>query len=520
MKMRANKLMTYALSALMLGSVLACSDSNENENPGNNGGDDNSYVFGTDGGHVSCNQILFNENGKEDLSGNVIGTGDQNFVFKGTRTLKKGTYHLKGWVYIADGATLTIEPGTIIKGDKKTQAALIVERGGKLIAQGTKEAPIVFTSGEAKGQRKPGDWGGLILCGKAPNNQDKTKGMQIEGGPRSVHGGDNSADNSGVLSYVRVEFAGYPFQKDKEINGITFGSVGSGTQIDHLQVSYSNDDSYEWFGGTVNCKYLVAYKGWDDDFDTDNGFCGKVQYGLVVRDPRIADLSQSNGFESDNCGDGSAVEPYTTATFSNITFVGPMGRDNFVNTNEYINGGSYNPNNGASLGKFQSAMQIRRSSRLSCFNSVAIGFPIGLIIDGEKGNTVQSANENKLKLQNIWFAGMGVTGSDANKIYEDVLYDAVEKKVIDANKTSFSTSFFLAQTGNAVKTTAELNFKDGRNIGTNYMPNAGSPVLTAASFADGLLSNGFDKVSYIGAFGTDDNWLDSWTNFDPNNTEY
>ena len=112
--------------------------------------------------------------------------------------------------------------------------------------------------------------------------------------PRTKHGGADDADNSGALSYVRIEFAGYPFQKDKEINGLTLGSVGSGTEIDHVQVSYSNDDSFEWFGGTVNCKYLVAYKGWDDDFDTDNGFSGKVQYGLSLRDSKIADTSQSN----------------------------------------------------------------------------------------------------------------------------------------------------------------------------------------------------------------------------------
>lgn len=515
--MRANKLMTYAFSALMLSSVVACSDSNNDDNGGGNGGNESGYVFGTDGGHVSCNKVLFNDKGKEDQNGTFIGTGDQNFVFKGTQTLKKGTYHLKGWVYVADGSTLTIEPGTIIKGDKLTKSALIVERGGKLIAQGTKENPIVFTSGETKGQRKPGDWGGLILCGKAPINQNDP---QIEGGPRTHYGGNNAADNSGIISYVRVEFAGNPFAKDKEINGVTFGAIGSGTQVDHIQVSYSSDDSYEWFGGSVNCKYLIAYKGWDDDFDTDNGFCGKVQYGLVIRDPKIADYSQSNGFESDNCADGAAIDPYTTATFSNITFVGPMVYEGFQNTNEYINGGSYFPQgSGVTLGKFQSAMQIRRSSHLSCFNSVAIGFPIGVIVDGEKGNTVTYAKEGKLKLQNIWLAGMGVTGSDANKKYEDHLLKADGS--YDTTQESFSSTFFKAQTGNKVLANAsELNFKDGRNIGVNYMPNASSPVLTAASFEDALLASGFDKVNYIGAFGADDNWLEGWTNFDPNNTEY
>ena len=516
-RMKTKRFMSYAFAALMLTAGAACSDSTSDEP--SKGGDDTAYIFGTDGGNVSCDHVLFDEAGKEAHEGNVIGNGDQNFVFKGTQTLKKGTYILKGWVYIADGSTLTLEPGTIIKGDKKTKAAIIAERGGKLIAKGTATQPIIFTSNEAKGNRKPGDWGGVILCGKAPNNQSITEGMMIEGGPRTKHGGSDVSDNSGVLSYVRVEFAGYPFETDKEINGITFGSVGKGTQIDHVQVSYSNDDSFEWFGGSVNCKYLVAYKGWDDDFDTDNGFSGNVQYGLVIRDPKIADKSQSNGFESDNCADGAAIEPYTTATFSNITFVGPMAYSGFQNTTDYINGGEYKPENLAGLGKFQAAMQIRRSSRLNCFNSVAIGFPIGVIIDGEKGGTVNYAKEGKLNLQNIWLAGMGITGSDANKKYDDYLLNADGS--YDSSKESFSSSYFKAQTGNKVLANiADINFKDGRNIGVQYMPSANSGVLTAASFTDAILSNGFDKVSYVGAFGTDDSWLEGWTNFDPNNTEY
>ena len=402
--------------SLLAAAICSCSDNEGDEpTPGEK------YEWTTDGGLKACNHILFDEDGKENPSGKVIGNGDQEFVFTGKQTLKKGTYLLKGWVYIADGAELTIEAGSIIKGDKQTKAALIAERGGKLIASGNASAPIVFTSEESAGDRKPGDWGGVILCGKARTNQGE---QQIEGGPRTKLGGNDDNDNSGVLSYVRIEFAGYPFQKDKEINGLTLGAVGKATQIDHVQISYSNDDSFEWFGGTVNCKYLVAYKGWDDDFDTDNGFSGNVQYGLSLRDSRIADTSQSNGFESDNCADGALIEPFTVATFSNITFVGPKVLDaQFANSTSYINGGSYNPNNGSALGRFQSAMQIRRSSRLNCINSVAIGWPIGLIIDGEKGGTVQSAKDGLLKLQNIVFAGMDVVGSDANKIYDDVLYD-------------------------------------------------------------------------------------------------
>jgi hypothetical protein len=513
--MKVNKLFFYGVIAVMSGFNTGCKDDNKDPIPPL---ETEKYVFGTDShGHKTCDHLLFDASGNEDATSNCIGNGEQNFAFAGKQTLKKGVYVLKGWVYVAEGAELTIEEGTIIKGDKQTQAALVVEPGGKLIARGSNSAPIVFTSNQAKGSRKPGDWGGLIICGKAPNNQNI---QQIEGGPRTSHGGADAADNSGVLSYVRVEFAGYPFQTDKEINGITFGSVGSGTQLDHVQVSYSNDDSFEWFGGSVNAKYLVAYNGWDDDFDTDNGFSGKIQFGLIVRDPRIADVSQSNGFESDNCADGAQLSPFTSTVFSNITVIGPIGRSGFTNDDTYITAGNYNPNNGSSLGKFQSAFQIRRSSRLNLFNSIAVGFPVGILIDGEKGNSPAQATEGTLKVQNVWMADMTITGSDANKRYTDDLFDAANNAVLDAAQPSFSTTFFNSQPGNALKTSAELALTDAKNVGVPFMPSAGSPVLTAALFTDAAVASGFDKVNYIGAFSAGDTWLDGWTNFDPNNADY
>lgn len=504
-----NKLsyLTFTGMFTLAASFMACSNDDDNN----------------DGGSVvppsTSAQILFNADGSENSNGTEIGSGVQEFTFTGKQTLKKGTYTLKGWVYVADGAELTIPAGTIIKGDKDTKAALIVEPGGKLIAQGTATQPIVFTSEQPKGSRKPGDWGGIIICGKAKNNQTT---MQIEGGPRTKHGGTDDDDNSGVLSYVRIEFAGYPFEKDKEINGLTLGSVGRGTTIDHVQVSYSNDDSFEWFGGTVNCKYLIAYHGWDDDFDTDNGFSGNVQFGLAVRDSRIADTSQSNGFESDNCADGAQVSPYTTATFSNISFVGPKADANFVNSSDYITGGDYNPNNGSALGKFQSAMQIRRSSRLNCINSLAVDWPIGLILDGEKGNTQEQAENGTIKLQNVWFANMDIVGSDANKVYKDSLvtgYDSNKKAIIDVTQQSFSHTWFMQQTGNEYfADKSQLMLSDNANVGSPFMPQSGSPLLTAAAF-DGI-DTWFTRVAYIGAFAAGDTWLSGWTNFDPQNTDY
>lgn len=518
MKKHFSKTMVLC-TALLAVLMTACEPKTEVTDPTHNPHED--------GGLVADDNLLYD--------GNVIGNGDDEFVFTGKQTLRKGTYLLKGWVYVADGAELTIEPGTVIKGDKDTKAALIVERGGKLFAKGTADAPIVFTSEMPCGQRRPGDWGGLILCGRANNNQTE---QQIEGGPRSKHGGNDNEDNSGILSYVRVEFAGYPFQTDKEINGITLGSIGSKTQIDHIQVSYSNDDSYEWFGGTVNCKYLVAYHGWDDDFDTDNGYSGNVQFGLSIRDSRIADVSQSNGFESDNCADGAAVSPYTSCVFSNITFVGPKLDAQFQNNADYINGGDMFPNNGSSLGRFQSAMQIRRNSHLNCYNSLVIGWPIGVMIDNEKGNCWQAAKDQLINVQNVWLADCDIIGSDMNKQYKDSLALDYKAKTFDPTAAhSFSTTWFLAQPGNQSTTLAALAMESNA-----YIPTATSPVLTAASFTPSAETpdhirtalSAMEQVPFIGAFpaaaasdatnaaatSSGASWLSGWTNFNPQNTDY
>src|SRR4030095_5299531 len=254
-------------------------------------------------------------------------------------TFRKGnTYILQGLVYMVGNHTLTIEPGTVVKGSYSGSdvAALIITRGSKIMAQGNPNDPIVFTSASPNPQS--GDWGGIIICGKAPINAsfNGTSGLyQVEGGVDNSQGdglagsGDAVAsqpvptDNSGVISYVRIEYAGYAYQPDKEINSLTLAAVGSGTTIDHVEITYAKDDAIEWFGGTVNAKYLIAWKTQDDDFDTDNGFSGKVQFGLVMRDSLIADISTSEAFESDNNASGTTATPKTSAIFSNITAIGP-----------------------------------------------------------------------------------------------------------------------------------------------------------------------------------------------------
>ena len=498
-------------------------------------------VKGSDNGtstfavNVNDEQIFFGPDKTQ------FGSGRHEFSIKRNHTIRKGVYTLVGWIYVEEGATLTIEPGTIFKGsdynwdgDKSaTGSSLIIKRGAKIIAEGTREQPIVFTSNAPKGQRQATDWGGIVICGKARNNQGE---MLIEGGVDAYHGGDDDNDNSGILKFVRLEFGGYPYDLDTEINGLTLGSVGRGTTLEYIQVSYAGDDSFEWFGGSVNAKYLVAYHGWDDDFDTDNGFSGKIQFALGIRDPKIGDQSNSNGFESDNNASGSTQTPFTTAVFSNMTIIGPIGQDpNFDNTagTGYISGYGW----GAKVdlpypirtGIFQAAMQIRRNSRMSCFNSVLTGYPVGIMLSNDgRGDTQGAAAGDLLKVKNVFMAGMGVIGADADK--KDPTQwsgDISENYFTQAklNNRVFTTIDELMLNNPLSKTLplpATGFAPDNKNA--NWGPKTGSPLLGAADFTDPFLNDPyFEKVTYVGAFASDkeeDNWLRGWTNFDPQNTDY
>ncbi|WFE83005.1 hypothetical protein [Parabacteroides chongii] len=389
---------------------------------------------------------------------------------------------LRGFVYVTKGVTLTIEPGTVIKGEKATKGSLIVEPGGKIIAEGTAEKPIVFTSDQAAGSRDYGDWGGLILCGNAPVNANEP---QIEGGPRTVYGGDNPEDNSGVVKYVRIEFAGYPLEPNKEINGLTCGGVGRGTTLEYIQVAFCGDDSFEWFGGTVNAKHLIAYKGWDDEFDTDYGFQGKLQYLLGVRDPKHADTSKSNGFESDNDANGSGNEPLTNPIFSNVTLIGPLYGESAGKAESDILYTTDDAANGAKGGQFQAAMHIRRNSALNVYNSVFTGWPYGLYL--------QNAN-SAATVKNVIFAGMWENFKD------------------DASKSYFETeglnNLVYASSNDLIATNADYTSVVTANI-------------TGADFSDVVLSDGFfEKVSYKGAFDGTNDWTKGWVNWDPQNTAY
>jgi hypothetical protein len=378
-------------------------------------------------------------------------------------------YLLQGQIYVKNNATLTIEPGTIIMGDKAVQGSgLFITKGAKLMAQGTVNAPIVFTSNQPVGSRAAGDWGGLIILGKGANNQ--TNGIaNIEGLAPTTDtefgGGttpDNN-DNSGKLTFVRVEFPGYAYQTDKEINGITFGSVGSGTEVNFVQVSFSNDDAFEWFGGSVNAKHLVSYRNLDDDFDTDYGFSGNIQFGLIVRDPNIADnpaISTSEGFESDNDATGSTNNPQTNATFSNITAIGPY-RGNTSNT--------------IATG-YRRGARIRKNSALDIRNSIFMDFQRGIFIDG----TACEANAtNGL----IIYKNNIVAGNSAGKVTERT-----------ASSTFAIQAWFAAGMNDSIASTAGILTTPYNYLAPDYRPAASSPLLSGADFT-GLL--GIKEVSAI-----------------------
>jgi hypothetical protein len=230
------------------------------------------------------------------------------------------TWRLQGVVTVPAGKTLTIEPGTTIVGDKGSLGTLVVQQGGKIIADGTKDAPIVFTSAVPAGSRAPGDWGGVVILGKAPINEG-TGTAEVEGfTDAQTYGGTDANDSSGSLKYVRIEFSGIEIAPDNEINGLTLAGVGRGTVVDHVMVKSTLDDCFEFFGGTVNASHLVCYNNQDDGLDFDQGYVGSIQFYFHRSDPTVAD--DANGIEADNDADDPTVAPVTNATIANATFCG------------------------------------------------------------------------------------------------------------------------------------------------------------------------------------------------------
>jgi hypothetical protein len=440
-------------------------------------------------------------------AGNITWTADKIYRLKGF--VRVGEENTKG--SITKKTVLTIEAGTLIIGERASKGALVVQRGSQLIAIGTATNPIIMTSERNPGEREAGDWGGLILCGQAPNNLAEAD-RELEGGYGAFHGGTDAADNSGTLKYVRVEYAGIPINPNQEVNSFTFGSVGSGTTVDYVQASFGLDDSFEWFGGTVNCKHMIAYKGLDDDFDTDNGFSGYVQYGIGIRGTTQADQSGSNGFECDNNAQGAETTPYTSAIFANMSIIGAKASAEVAISTQ-----------------FQHGAQLRRSNKQKIYNTLITGYPWGVYVDSQLGSAKVNAKNGDIDLKNVvligvagWgtnFWGTGFATNPKGTPVRDVEANTAATPILIGTVTP--TEWFKSLSGNKIidnRSTTGLN---------DNLWQTGRPTFTLATTGTALQNTSlpatlpafFDKTTYVGAFNSTD-WTLGWSEFTPQQVTY
>lgn len=379
-------------------------------------------------------------------------------------------YVLRGAVFIREGATLNIQAGTLIAGEAGSVGTLIVSRGGRLNALGTREAPIVFTSDQPEGQRARGDWGGIIINGRAPLN---VPGGEAEGeGDTGLYGGDDPNDNSGTMRYVRVEFAGTEFSPDNELNGIAFQAVGRGSTFEYLQVHMNKDDAFEWFGGTADIRHAIATNAGDDSFDWTFGWSGRAQFLLVSQRGDDADA----GFEADNNEFNNEYLPRSSPTIYNLTFCGDPDR-----------------NEG---GESTRGMLLRRGTAGIIRNFVVTGFKnLGVEVNGS--SSLREAASGGLSLGHGVIANVGATGTNYAP----------------------ATTLALFQNGTFP------NVRLGQDPGIGNCFNHAAPnwaALSTATLAGGQLApatppnDGFFTVTtFIGGVGPGEanDWVSGWTAF-------
>ncbi|HEY0271719.1 MAG TPA: hypothetical protein VGC22_00985 [Chitinophaga sp.] len=446
----------YALLFLTAVAFAACKNDDDKPNPGGGGGGNSDTI-------------------------DVRGTISAN-----TNWSKSKVYRLRGYVYV-DNATLTIEAGTTIISKKDSAGVLVIYKGSQLIANGTAASPIVFTSGET--EKAPGDLGGVILVGKATGNGNHGT---LEGGVNNDHklfGGTDDHDNSGSMKYVRIEYAGKAVADGDEVNGLSLYGVGDATTLDHIEVIRGLDDAFEFFGGTVNAKYLIAYNCADDDFDMDDGYRGKIQYAISVKDPKFTDPKGttgdvSNNFEVDNTNPSNkpvTSTPITHPLLSNFTAIGP--------------------NNGAGVSSdYGFNMRFRRGSSVELVNSIVIGGQkAGLHIDDDA--TAAFFISNEAGVRNTLLQAY----ANPYEVQSVTLLDAAAlKALVEGN----SGSQYFANAAD-VKLTDPFN-----NAAPNLKPAAGSPALaTAGKFEDHFNDAFFDKTNFVGALDAGTDWTSGWAKF-------
>jgi hypothetical protein len=391
------------------------------------------------------------------ITGNVTWTNDNYWV-------------LRGAVFVDENATLTIQAGTTVVGEAGSVGSLIVKRGGRLNAIGTKEQPIVFTSDQPPGARARGDWGGLILNGRAPVNLEGGEG---EGeADTGVYGGDNPNDNSGSLRYVRIEFAGTEFSPDNELNGIAFQGVGRGGTYEYIQVHMNKDDGLEWFGGTADIKYAIVTNAGDDSFDWTFGWQGKGQFLAVSQRGDDADA----GIEADNNEFNNENLPRAAPTLYNLTFCGDP------DTNE----GSESVR----------GWLLRRGTAGELRNFIITGFKnVGLEVNGT--SSLREAAQGNLRVSNGVIFRTGANGTT---------YAPAPTLALIQNNT-----FSNVRLGQDPGIGNCFNHEAPDWKPTSISTLAGGQLAPATPPNDGF----FDVTTYIGAFSPDaeQDWSAGWTRF-------
>ena len=408
-------------------------------------------------------------------------------VIDGDRTLTSDTcYILDGKCYVKNGV-LSIDEGTRIEGIKKSTndsaSALIITRSAQIDAQGSAANPIIFTSHMETAA--VGDWGGVVLLGSAPTNKPDTsiEGINLPSVPDGVdikYGGGapgvgDSLDNSGTLRFVRIEYAGAAIAPNNELNGLTCGGVGRGTTLDHIESALGADDAFEFFGGNVDAKYLIAYSQNDDAFDFDFGYSGRIQFAVHVR-RTIEPFFDGNGIESDNDGQSSSALPNTKAQISNMTVLG-LANSTLANA----------PGRG-----LLNAARLRRNTNFLIQNSVFAGYPNGIAFDagGTPGTPSYVSNFSYNTVQG--YNSISTTAS------------------LDATNTGF-----LGGDAND-----NLSLLDPFNqTAPDFRPASTSPLLTATTNFSGFLNtDGFfdTNATYRGAFaatGLGSSWDNGWAKY-------
>jgi hypothetical protein len=407
-----------------------------------------------------------------------------------TTWVKETTYILPRlkYVFIKDGATLTIEPGTKIVGEQGS--VLVVTRGAKLEAAGTAAEPIVFTSAQPDGQRTPGFWGGVLVLGAAPINvnvnstptsNEATFEAFTSAIPEGKFGGDNAADDSGTLKYVRIEFGGFNFLADREFNNLTLCGVGSATEIDFVQVHAGKDDGIELFGGTVNVKHLISSQNQDDGFDTDNGWNGKGQFIVIQNVNPDSAGDASNGYESDNHSTQASytAAPRTLPTLYNVTLVGKA--DNAVGAGSF-------------------ATVLRRGTGGHYYNHLILNFPKGIEVR-------DAATEAQITAGDLFFK---------NSIFfnNDALGDMDNWPAPQASNDINEETYFMNAVNNNREIDPGMPAAAFNRSAPTFKVNDGSPALTGGATppSDGF----FDATAtFVGAVGATD-WTTGWSAYPQN----